>query len=74
MTITEADEAANNSKELALLNLTEQVAKGETMGVISMYEVAALELGATLAETEAAIANGRERDESSAQIDVQENL
>jgi len=50
--ITEADEAAT-SKAVALSNLREQVIKQESRGVIDMYERAALNAGATVAETEA---------------------
>jgi len=49
--ITEADEAAT-SKDVALANLREQVAKGETQGVIDMYERAAWYAGATVSDTE----------------------
>ena len=52
--ITEADEAAT-SKAQALANLREQVIKGETMGVIDMYERAALTAGATYDEVEAVV-------------------
>jgi hypothetical protein len=47
--ITEADEAAGD-KERALENLRDQVRKGETMGVIEMYEQAARKAGATTEE------------------------
>jgi hypothetical protein len=50
--ISEADEAAT-SKETAFANLRDQIAKGETDGVIAMYERAAWGAGATVAETEA---------------------
>lgn len=50
--ITEADEAAD-SKERALENLRDQVAKRETVGVIAMYERAAWGAGASVQETEA---------------------
>lgn len=53
MNITEADEAANN-KVVALSNLQEQIIKGETMGVISMYEQAAIDAGASEGELEQA--------------------
>jgi hypothetical protein len=52
MDFTEADEAAGGSKTRALARLGEQVRAGETMGVIAMYERAALNLGASLTETE----------------------
>jgi hypothetical protein len=48
---TEADEAVT-SKNVALANLRDQVAKGETQGVIDMYERAAWNAGATVSETE----------------------
>lgn len=44
--MTEADEAARD-KPTALANYREQVAKGEAMGVIEMYERAARTVGAT---------------------------
>jgi hypothetical protein len=47
--ITEADEAAKN-KVKALYNLQDQVIKEETMGVISMYEQAAIDAGASVHE------------------------
>ena len=50
--ISEADEAST-SRERALENLRDQVAKGETHGVIAMYERAAWNAGATVRETEA---------------------
>jgi hypothetical protein len=56
--ITEAVEAAT-SKAVALANLREQVAKGETMGVIAMYEQAATLFGATFDETDRACEIGR---------------
>jgi hypothetical protein len=56
--VSEADEAASD-KETALYNLTAQVIKGETPAVIDMYERAAWGVGATVAETEAAIKKGR---------------
>jgi hypothetical protein len=48
--VTEADEAAT-SKDVALANLREQVAKQETQGVIAMYERAAWNAGASTRET-----------------------
>jgi hypothetical protein len=51
MAWTEADEAARGEKSRALANLAWQVRYDETMGVIAMYERAALKLGATLEET-----------------------
>ncbi len=56
--VTEADESAT-SKEAALRALEAQVMKNETHGIIAMYEMAALEAGATVAETEAIISRGR---------------
>jgi len=58
--MTEADEAAS-SKAVALANLREQVEKRETAGVVAMYEVAAWNVGATVAETDAAMKAGRLR-------------
>lgn len=52
--ITEADEAAHD-KVSALRNLRAQVLAGEGQGVVSMYERAAWNEGATVAETEAVI-------------------
>ena len=49
--ITEADEAAT-SKDVALANLRDQIAKGETAGIVDMYERAAWNAGATVSETE----------------------
>lgn len=43
---SEADEAAAGSVQIAQLNLREQVAMDETIGVIDMYEGAARNLGA----------------------------
>lgn len=57
--ITEADEAASD-KNQALDNLRSQVNKGETMGIVAMYERSAWHAGATVAETEAIIA-GKEK-------------
>jgi hypothetical protein len=48
-TITEADEAATD-KETALRNLEAQILRDETVGVIQMYEDAALNTGCTVAE------------------------
>jgi len=56
--VTEADEAAT-SKWVAIQNLCDQVARGETAGVIAMYERAAWGAGASVFETEAAIAAHR---------------
>lgn len=50
--VTEADEAAT-SKQTALDNWREQVSKGESQGVVDMYERAALAAGATVDELEA---------------------
>ncbi len=47
--ITEADEAATD-KVTALSNLQYQIVKGETMGIIGMYEQAAINAGASGAE------------------------
>ena len=58
--VSEADEAASD-KATALYNLTAQVVKGESMGVIDMYERAAWGAGATVAETESAIKKGRSK-------------
>lgn len=58
--VSEADEAATD-KATALANLREQVAKGESMGVVAMYERAAWHAGASVVETEAAMKAGRER-------------
>lgn len=55
--VTEGDEAAAD-KETALANLREQAAKGETQGVVGMYELAAWKVGATPQETEQAIKAG----------------
>lgn len=52
--VTEADEGAT-SKGRALMALEAQVLKDETMGIIQMYEDAALAAGATVAETEVII-------------------
>jgi len=57
MTFSEADESATD-KLTALANLREQVAKGETMGVVSMYELAAWRVGASPRETELAMQEG----------------
>lgn len=59
MNVSEADESATD-KLTALANLREQAAKGETMGVVSMYELAAWKVGATPLETEDAIKQGNE--------------
>ena len=56
---TEADEAAQGNKDRALANLAYQVAQDETMGVIGMYEQAALNAGAMPTETNATIRNAR---------------
>lgn len=56
--VTEAVEAAS-CKAIALANLREQVAKGETAGVIDMYERASVAFGASFDETERACAVGR---------------
>jgi len=58
--ISEADEAAEGNKELALKNLEYQVVNKEPIGIISLYEIAALNCGATLSETEAIIIKGRQ--------------
>jgi hypothetical protein len=50
---TEADEGAT-STERALENLAYQVQAGESMGIISMYEMAALNAGCTHAQVECA--------------------
>ena len=57
--MTEADEAAKD-KPTALANLREQVAKGESAGIVDMYERAAWNVGATVQETDAAMKAGRE--------------
>lgn len=57
--VSEADEAASN-KWTALENLKSQVVKGESYGVIDMYERAAWGAGATVKETEAAILEGNQ--------------
>jgi hypothetical protein len=49
--ITEANES-NPSKQVALMNLMGQVMGKETMGVIQMYEDAAISAGATVREVE----------------------
>ncbi len=49
MNTTEANEAASN-KIQALQNLQTQIIKDETMGVISMYEQAAIDAGASTQE------------------------
>ena len=56
--VSEADEAASD-KQTALENLSAQVRRGETPAIIDMYERAAWGVGATVAETEAAIKAGR---------------
>jgi|SRR5678815_4812734 len=56
--VSEADEAASD-KETALRNLRSQVERGETPAIIDMYERAAWQCGATVAETEATIKKGR---------------
>jgi len=56
--VSEADEAAT-SKHVALENLREQVRKGETIGVVAMYERAAWAAGATVAETEEVLITAR---------------
>jgi hypothetical protein len=58
--VSEADEAATD-KETALRNLESQVRQGETPAIIDMYERAAWGVGATVAETEAAIIAGRSK-------------
>ena len=54
--VTEADEAAT-SKGRALMNLADQIAKRaaglETQAVVDMYERAAINAGASVAECEA---------------------
>ena len=55
---TEADES-NYGKHSALTNLFLIVCSGESMGVIAMYERAALKQGATLDETELTIRTAR---------------
>lgn len=57
---SEADEAATD-KRAALDNLRSQLAKGETEGVIAMYERAAWGVGATKSETEAVFREVRRR-------------
>ena len=57
--ISEADEASRNNKEIALANLREQVIGRESMGIIDMYERAAWNCGATVAETDAILREGR---------------
>lgn len=52
--ITEADESAT-SKQRAIENLKSQVYKGESVGVIDMYEQAALNSGASVQEIEQAM-------------------
>ena len=47
--ISEASESSP-SKATALANIREQVERGETMGVVAMYERAAYQAGATVAE------------------------
>lgn len=56
--VTEADEGAT-SKGRALMALEAQVLKDETMGIIQMYEDAALAAGATVAETEKVMTEAR---------------
>lgn len=51
---TEADETAKN-KVNALYNLQDQIIKNESMGVISMYEQAAIDAGASVQEVSQAI-------------------
>lgn len=53
----EADEAAAD-RETALANLQEQIAKGETIGVLCMYETAAWRAGASVEQTEALFREG----------------
>lgn len=55
---TEADEGAT-TKARALYNLAAQTAKGETMGVVQMYENAAVMRGASFDETERFATIGR---------------
>lgn len=56
--ITEAHETSFG-KQSALTHLRYQVLQGESMGVIAMYERAALDAGATLSETEFTITTAR---------------
>ncbi len=49
MNTTEANESATN-KVQALQNLQTQIIKDETVGVISMYEQAAIDAGASVHE------------------------
>jgi hypothetical protein len=58
--ITEAEETAYG-KESALTHLFSIVSAGESFGVVSMYEVAALNAGATMEETERTIRAAKER-------------
>jgi hypothetical protein len=55
---TEADEAAH-SKEVALANYQFQIEQGESMGIVQMYEDAALNAGDSHAEINAARERGK---------------
>lgn len=57
--VSEADEAATSSA-VALDNLREQVRKGESQGVVAMYERAAWRQGVMHAETDRVIAEERQ--------------
>lgn len=56
--VTEADEAAT-SIHRALSNLYDQVIRRETPAIVDMYERAAWNAGATVAQTEATIREAR---------------
>ena len=56
--MTEADEAVKD-KPTALANLQEQVSKRESAAIVDLYERAAWNVGATVQETDAAMARGR---------------
>jgi hypothetical protein len=58
--MSEADECASDV-ETALANLRRGVQSRETMGVLAMYERAALRAGATALETDAILAEERLR-------------
>lgn len=59
--VTEAVEAAKRERLRAAANLRHQVMVGETQGVISMYEDAAVRLGLTYAECNAITVAARDQ-------------
>lgn len=58
--MSEADEAAKGSADQALVNLYYQVKAGETMGIIGMYELAALRAGASVRDVNRTMERARE--------------